>query len=142
MSINKNDTLSVAQAFANIIIFAAISDGVFEEEEKDIVVNILSRMNIFKPYQDYLKPMVTNCVQSLITNKDETLSNAIAILPPQLSETAFAVASDIVMSDGKITEQEEDLLKTLVDKLSLDKEIANKISEVMTIKNKGQHFSL
>ena len=142
MSINKNNTLSVAQAFANIIIFAAISDGVFEEEEKDIVVNILSRMNIFKPYQDYLKPMVTNCVQSLITNKDETLSNAIAILPPQLSETAFAVASDIVMSDGKITEQEEDLLKTLVDKLSLDKEIANKISEVMTIKNKGQHFSL
>ena len=142
MSINKNDTLSVAQAFANIIIFAAISDGVFEEEEKDIVVNILSRMNIFKPYQDYLKPMVTNCVQSLITNKDETLSNAIATLPPQLSETAFAVASDIVMSDGKITEQEEDLLKTLVDKLSLDKEIANKISEVMTIKNKGQHFSL
>ena len=142
MSINKNDTLSVAQAFANIIIFAAISDGVFEEEEKDIVVNILSRMNIFKPYQDYLKPMVTNCVQSLITNKDETLSNAIAILPPQLSETAFAVASDIVMSDGKVTQQEEDLLKTLVDKLSLDKEIANKISEVMTIKNKGQHFSL
>ena len=142
MSINKNNTLSVAQAFANIIIFAAISDGVFEEEEKDIVVNILSRMSIFKPYQDYLKPMVTNCVQSLITNKDETLSNAIAILPPQLSETAFAVASDIVMSDGKITEQEEDLLKTLVDKLSLDKEIANKISEVMTIKNKGQHFSL
>ena len=142
MSINKNNTLSVAQAFANIIIFAAISDGVFEEEEKDIVVNILSLMSIFKPYQDYLKPMVTNCVQSLITNKDETLSNAIAILPPQLSETAFAVASDIVMSDGKITEQEEDLLKTLVDKLSLDKEIANKISEVMTIKNKGQHFSL
>jgi hypothetical protein len=54
-----------------------------------------------------------------------------------LHETAFAVVSDLVLADGEVTQEEEDLLGDLYRALDLSEEVASKIVDVMLIKNKG-----
>ncbi len=134
---NKSNFLQPAQAFATIIIFAAIADGIVEEAEKDIIVNILSPMRIFKLYQENIKKLLAECLKSLMINSDSILIDAIDHLPEELHETAFAVATDVIMSDGQVTKEEENTLNLLADKLSVQKEIAHQIVQVMAIKNKG-----
>ena len=134
---DNSDALQPAEAFSTIIIFAAMADGIVEEAEKDIIVNILSRIKIFKLYQKEIKKLLAQCLHSLMIDSDATLMNAIASLPQELHDTAFAVATDVIMSDGQVTKEEEITLNLLADKLSVEKEIANQIVHVMAIKNKG-----
>jgi tellurite resistance protein len=144
MSRTTTSKLLQAEAFASIIVFAAIADGTLVEEEKDIIVNVLQRMKIFKDYQilkyyrEDMKQLIVKSIQSFQENSpEEVLSEAIASLSPELHETAFAVAVDVIMSDGVIRESEQKTLDLLANKLSVTKDTINKITEVMSIKNRG-----
>jgi tellurite resistance protein len=68
---------------------------------------------------------------------DNLLAAALASLPHELQETAFAVTTDIVLSDGEVTQEEEDFLNQLYRALELSEETALKIIDVMLIKNRG-----
>jgi hypothetical protein len=65
------------------------------------------------------------------------LAAAIASLPHELQETVFAVTADIVLSDGEVTEEEEEFLNLLYRALEIPEETALKIIEVMLMKNRG-----
>ena len=54
-----------------------------------------------------------------------------------LTETAFAIATDIVLADGEVTEEEQKLLNDLFQLLEIPEETAIKIIDVMLIKNQG-----
>jgi hypothetical protein len=54
-----------------------------------------------------------------------------------LRETAFAVVTDIVLADGEVTDEEEQLLNRLDEDLEIDRNTALTIIQVMLIKNKG-----
>ncbi len=68
---------------------------------------------------------------------DDFIKTAIATLPHDLYETAFAVATDLVLADGEVSEEEEDLLKFLWNHLEIPDDTAMNIINVMIIKNKG-----
>lgn len=68
---------------------------------------------------------------------DGFIKTAIATLPHDLYETAFAVATDLVLADGEVSEEEEDLLKFLWNHLEITDDTAMNIINVMIIKNKG-----
>ena len=65
------------------------------------------------------------------------IKTAIASLPHHLHDTAFAIATDLVLADGEVTEEEENLLQHLYTQLDISDEKAKNIIDAMVIKNKG-----
>ena len=47
------------------------------------------------------------------------------------------MATDIILSDGDLADEEEELLNALYNALGISEDMATKIIDVMLIKNKG-----
>ncbi len=131
-------SLEPVEAFLIIILSAAKADGFLEEYEQNMIVNILSRMTIFEQYSGNMEQLFDKGL-TIINQKgsEQALKIAISMLPTNLHDTAFAVAADLIMSDGHVTDTEQNTLARLAEALSVPKMKALKIIEVMAIKNKG-----
>ena len=131
--------LTPAEAFAAIALTAVAADGVITDSESQIIKSTLARMDLFNDYSSETK---TEMMQRLLEQiqshgYDSLMQAAIAKLPENLKDTAFAVATDIILSDGDLADEEEELLNALYNALDLSEELATKIIDVMLIKNKG-----
>lgn len=131
--------LGPAESFAAIALIAVAADGYITDSEGQSIGTTLSRMQMFRSYpNDVMKRMLDKLLSILQRQGVEVLFNAaMAGLPHDLKETAFAVATDIVLADGDVTEEEENLLNDLYRALDIPEETAVKIIDVMMIKNKG-----
>ena len=67
---------------------------------------------------------------ALIESAKETLT-------PEMKETAFAVAADLVLADGVVEDTEKKFLDDLQKALEIKDDLALKIAEVLVIKNRG-----
>ena len=131
--------LNSAEAFAAISLIAVAADGYITASESKAITTTFSRMQLFTDYSE--KKMHTMVDQLLNQIRDQgsdaLLTAALEKLPKDLRETAFAVVTDITLADGEISEEEESLLNSLYSSLEISEETANKIIDVMVIKNKG-----
>ena len=132
-------TLGPAEAFAAIALIAVAADGYMTDSEAQAISTTLSRMQLFRSYPaDVMRKMIDRLLGILQREGIEVLFNAaITTLPDELKETSFAVATDIVLADGEVTQEEEKLLNDLYRALEISEENAVKIIDVMLIKNKG-----
>jgi tellurite resistance protein len=131
--------LGPAEAFAAIALIAVAADGYAADSEERLLMTTLSRMQLYRSYPaDVLEKMIDRLL-SILQRKgsDSLLAAAIASLPHELQETVFAVTADIVLSDGEVTEEEEEFLNLLYRALEIPEETALKIIEVMLMKNRG-----
>ena len=133
------DTLSPAEAFAAITLSAIASDGYLADEEISGLINSLNRMHLFKSYSgDVMRRMFDKLFGILKREGVSALfSAAKGALPYELQSSAFAVATDLVLADGVVTEQERNFLSELHHALEIPDDLAMKIVEVMMIKNRG-----
>ncbi|HEY9617086.1 MAG TPA: tellurite resistance TerB family protein [Microcoleaceae cyanobacterium] len=131
--------MSPAEAYAAITLAAIAADGYLSDEEVDGFLTTLNRMQLFKSYPaDVMRRMIDQLFGILKRDGVSVLFNrAKASLPYELQESAFAVATDLVLADGVVTEQERDFLNQLYSALNIPDETAMKIVEVMMIKNRG-----
>ena len=131
--------LSPAEAFAGLILAAVAADGYVANEEVQLVVSTLYRMQLFQSYpSEHVSRMISKLMRIIeIQSAEALLRVAVNSLPEYLHETAFAIATDIVLSDGEVSDEEEYLLSKLCNSLSISRDTVNKIIEVMIIKNKG-----
>ena len=131
--------LNPAEAFAALALIAVAADGYITASESKAITTTFSRMQLFTDYSE--KKMHTMVDQLLNQIRDQgsdaLLTAALEKLPKDLRETAFAVVTDITLADGEISEEEESLLNSLYSSLEISEETANKIIDVMVIKNKG-----
>ena len=132
-------TLGPAEAFAAITLIAVASDGYVADAEVQVVSVALSRMKLFNSYpNDVMRKMFDRLLGIMERQGVNVLLNAaVAALPHDLQETAFTVATDIVLADGEVTEEEATLLNSLCHALEISEDIAVKIVDVMLIKNRG-----
>ncbi|MEM9904104.1 MAG: tellurite resistance TerB family protein [Cyanobacteria bacterium P01_D01_bin.44] len=132
-------SLSAAEAFAAICLVAIAADGYLSEQENAEMRMLLSRMQLFKNHSgdmlDRMKDTLLNHLQQ--HGPSVLIETAKASLPTELGPTAFAVATDLVLTDGTVTSQEQAFLDDLYRILGLPGDLALKIVEVMTIKNQG-----
>lgn len=131
--------LNATEAFAALAVIAVAADGYITASESKAITTTFSRMQLFT---DYSEKKVSAMVDQLLNQireqgSDILLTAALEKLPKDLRETAFAVVTDITLADGEISEEEERLLDSLYNSLEIPEEIANKIIDVMVIKNKG-----
>ncbi|MEB3278005.1 MAG: tellurite resistance TerB family protein [Lyngbya sp.] len=131
--------LTPAEAFAAIALTAVAADGVITDSESQIIKSTLARMDLFNDYSSETKTEMMQRLLEQIQSRgyDSLMQAAIAKLPENLKDTAFAVATDIILSDGDLADEEEELLNALYNALDLSEELATKIIDVMLIKNKG-----
>lgn len=100
---------------------------------------MLSRTQMFKSYpNDVIRRMFDKLLSILKRQGASALiQSAQASLPFELRETAFAIATDLVLADGVVTKEEQDFLNELYQVLEVPNASAMKIVEVMMIKNRG-----
>lgn len=136
---NTVKELTPAEAFAAITLSAIASDGYLSDEEARGIYAALSRMKLFRSYpNDVMQRMFDKLLGTLRREGMDSLFNtAKESLPEDLREAAFAVATDLILVDGVVTEEERDFLNDLFLALGLDSEVATQIVQVMMIKNRG-----
>ena len=62
---------------------------------------------------------------------------AAAIVPKELAATTFAVAIDLMLSDGRLSPKEEGFAEELRMLLNVERETAARIVDVLLMKNAG-----
>ncbi|MEB3343074.1 tellurite resistance TerB family protein [Okeania sp.] len=131
--------LEPAEAFAAIALIAVAADDVITESEKQGINNMLSCMKLFSNYSEERKREMLDRLLEIIKNKaiKPLFDAAVAKIPQELNETVFAVSTDLVLIDGELAEEEEQLLNELYNALEISEAVATKIIDVMMIKNKG-----
>jgi tellurite resistance protein len=94
---------------------AVASDGYLADEEARGISAALSRMKLFRSYSnDVMGRLFDKLLGILRRDGINTLFNAAKeSLPHDLQETAFAVATDLVLADGTVTEEEQNFLNDL-----------------------------
>ncbi|NEO03888.1 MAG: tellurite resistance TerB family protein [Moorea sp. SIO3I7] len=132
-------TLGPAEAFAAIALTAGAADGYATNSEVQAIITALSRMQLFRSYSADVMARMFERILMLLQRQGSypLLSAALKSLPYELQGTAFAIATDIILADGEITDEEEDFLNELSQALEISEETGVKIIEVMLIKNQG-----
>ncbi len=133
------DVFTPAEAFAAITLAATASDGYLSEEEARAISSTLSRMRLFRSCShDVIIRMFEKLLGVLKGEGIDFLFNAAKdSLPNDLREAAFAVATDLVLTDGVVSQEERDFLNDLYQALGISSDIATQIVQVMLIKNRG-----
>lgn len=131
--------LEPAEGFAAIALIAVAADDVITASESQALTTLFSRMELFSKYKEEdLREMIDKLL-NIIKNKDikALFDAAVAVVPEDLKETLFAVTTDLVLADADLAEEEEELLNELYTSLKISQEMADKIIDVISIKNKG-----
>lgn len=132
-------SLSNAESFAGILLGTVSADGYISDEEKSSLWNKLDTMKLFSNWSDEQFNSMFNKLFGIQKKQgnDQLLKLCSSFLIPELKETAFAVAVDLVLADGSVEEAEKQFLINLQSILEIDENLAVKIIEVLAIKNKG-----
>ncbi|MBP0018493.1 MAG: tellurite resistance TerB family protein [Cyanobacteria bacterium SBLK] len=132
-------TLGPADAFAAIMLLVVAADGYLADDEIRLLNTVLGRMRLFRSYStDVMRKMFDTLGGTLRREGGAALFEAALVtLPHDLYETTFAIATDLVLADGQVSKEEEDLLNSLCRALNIPQEQVSKIIEVMMIKNQG-----
>ncbi|MEP1079176.1 tellurite resistance TerB family protein [Leptolyngbya sp. PL-A3] len=132
-------TLGPAEAFVALMLIVVASDGYLAEDEIRLLNATFNRMKLFRSYSsDVMLRMLDSLSNTLRRDGANVLFDAaIETLPHDLYDTAFAIATDLVLADGEVTQEEEDLLGSLCRALDLPSDLVNQVIHVMLIKNKG-----
>jgi tellurite resistance protein len=131
--------LNPAEAFAVIILAATASEGYLSTEQTNCITSMLSRMKLFKSYSNELMNRLFDKILGILQGEDfNFLFNAAKeSLSQDLREAAFAVATDLVLAEGIVNDEEKNFLNDLYQALGVSSEIAIQIVQVMLIKNRG-----
>lgn len=138
-STQSSSTLSIPESVAGICLVAVCADGDLSTEEIDVLLSSLTRLKMFRSYSSDVMVRMLNRLISVIKRQglNALLEMVLQSLPQDLYETSFAIAVDLVLADGEVTEEEEQLLEDLYIKLNIPEDLASQIITVLEIKNKG-----
>lgn len=135
----KRQAMGPREGFAGVLLSASACDGHISDEEVQGVMIALGRMKLYQHCNEHqFRSMMDRLVGILKRGGPEKLlDSTVEAVPPELKETAFANAANIVLADGVVEDDEKEFMNNLMIKLGLAKERAVSIVKVMVIKNKG-----
>ena len=111
-----------ALIYTMVIVSAA--DANMSDSELQTVGDIIGHLPVFRGFDRKKLPTLLNsCAESLARDDglDATLDAIKATLPPNLRETAYAIACDLVASDGEATQEELRVLELIRHRLNVDR---------------------
>jgi hypothetical protein len=95
--------------------------------ERNIIGDIVGHLPVFRTFdRGKLAGHLNECAE-LLSREDgleATVDAITAALPPRLRETAYAIACDLIASDGAATQEELQLLELMRERFEVDRLIA------------------
>lgn len=119
--------LNAHQALIYTMVVAAAAEGKMKNIELAAIGNVVKGLPAFKGFDtEKLVRHAEDCAN--LVNQDNGMETVIALikdaLSPNLRETAYALAVDVVAADGIATQEELRLLEILRHRLDIDRLIA------------------
>jgi len=109
------------------MVLASAADTGMSDAEGHIIGDAVNHLPIFSDYDRTRLPKTLGACADLV-QKDDGLDLAIkeikSALPPRLCETAYALACDVIASDGEASPAELQLLEMLRNRLKVDRLVA------------------
>jgi tellurite resistance protein len=114
-------------ALVATMILTAAADGALSQAESDSVASTLSGLPVFRGFDQARMGEISAVVVQMLaedTGVAQALDLIAEALPPQLAETAVALACDVAAADGDIQPEEAELLRLLRRRLHVDRLVA------------------
>lgn len=114
-----------ALIYTMVIVSAAERD--LPDSELQMIGDIIGHLPVFRGFDRKALPEVLNaCTTALVRDNglEATLDEISEALPPKMHETAYAIACDLVASDGEASQEEIRLLNLIRERLNIDRLIA------------------
>ncbi|MFO0940157.1 MAG: tellurite resistance TerB family protein [Pirellulales bacterium] len=127
------------EAYAGVLLASSACDGHIADEEVQSLVTILGRMKLYQHVNPNRFGSMMDRLLGILKRKgpEQLVEQSVAVLPPELKETAFINACDIVLADGVVEEDEKEFINNLMMKLGVGADRAKTIIKVMVFKNQG-----
>jgi len=127
------------EGFAGVLLASSACDGHIADEEVQGLFTILGRMRLYQHVTPHkFHSMFDRLLGVLKRNGPDALCNKCSVVvPPELRETAFINACDIVLADGILEPDEKEFIHKLMGALEVDGDRAKQIAQVMIYKNQG-----
>ena len=112
------------RALIYTMVIVSAADNELPEAELRIIGDIVGDLPIFRDFDQAELPRVLNDCTELIGREnglEETLTAIKAALPAKLRETAYAIACDLVATDGAATQEELRVLELLRHRLDIER---------------------
>jgi tellurite resistance protein len=106
-----------------MVLASAAGSGVSDAELRTIG-DIVTHLPIFAEYDSKQLPNTLSACSDLLQKEnglDLALKDIKTALPPRLRETAYALACDVVASDGEASQEELRFLEVIRDRLTIDR---------------------
>ena len=131
--------LSPQEALVCLLIASARADGSVSPHEANQIEHVAAAMKLFHGSSHETRHGMFTAAAERIKNQglEAVIPAAAAAVPKDLGATAFAVAVDLMLSDGGLTANEQRFAGDLRTRLHVDGETAGRIVDVLTIKNAG-----
>jgi tellurite resistance protein len=114
-----------ALIYTMVIVSAA--DANVPDAELQTIDNIVGHLPVFRDFDRQDLPRLLNDCTELLNREDGLEGTLQAIrdaLPARLRETAYAIACDLVASDGEATQEELRILEMIRHRLAVDRLVA------------------
>jgi tellurite resistance protein len=112
------------RALIYTMVIVSAADRNMPDSELHAFAEIIGHLPIFEDFdQSDLPGLFNDCVELISRENglEETLQAIKAGLPPKLRETAYAIACDLVATDGEATQEELRILELLRHRLEIER---------------------
>jgi tellurite resistance protein len=130
---------STQEAFVALLIASARADGSVSAHEANRIEHVVAGMKLFRGHSNerLQKVFATAAERIKEHGVPSVVQAAAAIVPKELGATTFAVAIDLMLSDGRLSPKEEGFAEELRTLLNVERDAAGRIVDVLLIKNAG-----
>jgi tellurite resistance protein len=131
--------LNKQEGFAAILYAVIAADGHISDEEVDEFVARISRMKLFADLTQGQFGHILDKIRRTISKKGVStlITESAQALSPELKETAFVVAVDMIFADGIVEDEEKALVETIQGALEISDSLAAQALDIFIIKNRG-----
>jgi tellurite resistance protein len=115
------------RALIYTMVIVSAADSELPDAELRIIGDIVRDLPVFRDFDESELPRVLNDCTELMSREDgleETLKAIKAALPAKLRETAYAIACDLVASDGEASQEELRIIELIRHRLNLERLVA------------------
>ena len=127
------------EAIVGILFACMTSDAKLPEQETESLAHLLLIKEMFRS-NDVLSCYRNAMMQHSHVGTKPLIDECRDKISADMRPTVFAMAADLMLSDGKMEIGEDDTLHYLSDALAIPAEQREKIIEVMMIKNRGNRI--
>ena len=131
--------LSPQEALVSLLIASARADGSVSAHEANCIEHVVAGMKLFRgqSHEGLQKVFATAAERITEQGLSSVVQIAAEIVPKELGVTTFAIAVDLMLSDGGLSAKEEAFVDELRTLLNVERDAAARIIDVLLVKNAG-----